>query len=64
MGLLLTTKDAVAHMNGEGGSIINVSSIAAKTPAVNSSVYSATNGAVDCGFTRPGLETGAAKNPS
>jgi len=34
-------------MNGQGGSIINVSSIAAKTPAVNSSVYSATKGAVD-----------------
>src|SRR5207244_5856632 len=47
LGLLLTTKEAVAHMNGNGGSIINVSSIAAKTPAVYSSVYSATKGAVD-----------------
>jgi len=47
LGLLLTTKEAVAHMNGQGGSIINVSSIAAKTPVVNSSVYSATKGAVD-----------------
>lgn len=47
LGLLLTTKEAVAHMNGQGGSIINVSSIAAKTPTVNSSVYSATKGAVD-----------------
>ena len=47
LGLLLTTKEAVARMNGQGGSIINVSSIAAKTPAVNSSVYSATKGAVD-----------------
>jgi len=47
LGLLLTTKEAVAHMNGQGGSIINVSSIIAKTPAVNSSVYSATKGAVD-----------------
>jgi 3-oxoacyl-[acyl-carrier protein] reductase len=47
LGLLLTTKEAVAHMNGQGGSIINVSSIAAKTPAINSSVYSATKGAVD-----------------
>ncbi len=46
LGLLLTTKEAVAHMNGQGGSIINVSSIAAKTPVVNS-VYSATKGAVD-----------------
>ena len=47
LGLLLTTKEAVAHMNGQSGSIINVSSIIAKTPAVNSSVYSATQGAVD-----------------
>ena len=47
LGLLLTTKEAVAHMNGDGGSIINVSSIAAKTPTINSSVYSATKGAVD-----------------
>jgi 3-oxoacyl-[acyl-carrier protein] reductase len=47
LGLLLTTKEAVAHMNGHGGSIINVSSIASKTPAANTSVYSATKGAVD-----------------
>lgn len=47
LGLLLTTKDAVAHMNGQGGSIINVSSIASKTPAPNSSVYAGTKGAVD-----------------
>jgi 3-oxoacyl-[acyl-carrier protein] reductase len=47
LGLLLATKEAVAHMNGQGGSIINVSSIASKTPAANTSVYSATKGAVD-----------------
>jgi 3-oxoacyl-[acyl-carrier protein] reductase len=47
LGLLLTTKAAVARMNGNGGSIINISSIASTTPAVNSSVYSATKGAVD-----------------
>ena len=46
-GLLLTTKEAVAHMNGSGGSVINVSSIAAKTPPANSAVYSATKAAVD-----------------
>jgi 3-oxoacyl-[acyl-carrier protein] reductase len=46
LGLLLTTKEGVAHMN-DGGSIINVSSIASKTPGPNSSVYSATKGAVD-----------------
>jgi 3-oxoacyl-[acyl-carrier protein] reductase len=47
LGLLLTTKEAVAHMNGQGGSIINVSSVASKTPGPNGSVYSATKGAVD-----------------
>ena len=47
LGLLLTTKEAVSHMNGDGGSIINISSIASKSPAPNSSVYSATKGAVD-----------------
>jgi 3-oxoacyl-[acyl-carrier protein] reductase len=47
LGLLLTTKEAVAHMNGTGGNIINVSSIASKSPAPNSSVYAGTKGAVD-----------------
>ena len=47
LGLILTTKEAVAHMNGNGGSIVNLSSIASKTPAPNSSVYSGTKGAVD-----------------
>jgi len=47
LGLLLTTKEAVGHMNGTGGSIVNVSSIASKSPGPNSSVYSGTKGAVD-----------------
>jgi 3-oxoacyl-[acyl-carrier protein] reductase len=47
LGLLLTTKEAVGHMNGQGGSIINVSSIASKTPPANASVYAGTKGAVD-----------------
>jgi 3-oxoacyl-[acyl-carrier protein] reductase len=47
LGLLLTTKAAVGNINGDGGSIINVSSIASKTPPAGSSVYSATKGAVD-----------------
>src|SRR5512146_2658704 len=46
-GLLQTTKAAVANMNGNGGSIINVSSIAAITPPANTAVYSGTKGAVD-----------------
>ncbi len=47
LGLLLATKAAVRNINGNGGSIINVSSIASKTPPAASSVYSATKGAVD-----------------
>jgi 3-oxoacyl-[acyl-carrier protein] reductase len=61
LGLLLTTKEAVVHMNGEGGSIINVSSIASKTPAINSSVYSATKGAVDVISRALALELGPRK---
>jgi 3-oxoacyl-[acyl-carrier protein] reductase len=47
LGLLLATKAAVQNINGQGGSIINVSSIASKTPPPGSSVYSASKGAVD-----------------
>jgi len=47
LGLLLATKAAVENINGDGASIINVSSIASKTPPPGTSVYSATKGAVD-----------------
>ena len=47
LGLLLTTKAAVRNINGDGGAIINLSSIASKTPPPGSAVYSATKGAVD-----------------
>jgi 3-oxoacyl-[acyl-carrier protein] reductase len=47
LGLLLATKAAVGNINGDGASIINVSSIVSKTPPVGSTVYSATKGAVD-----------------
>ena len=47
LGLLLTTQAAVKQMNGEGGSIINISSVVSKQPIAGSAVYSATKGAVD-----------------
>ena len=47
LGLLLTTQAAVKVMNGTGGSIINISSLASRQPVPASSVYSATKGAVD-----------------
>jgi 3-oxoacyl-[acyl-carrier protein] reductase len=61
LGLLLTTKEAVAHMNGGGGSIVNVSSIASKSPVPNSSVYSGTKGAVDVISRALALELGPRK---
>jgi 3-oxoacyl-[acyl-carrier protein] reductase len=47
LGLLLTTKQALPLLNGEGASIINLSSIVALTPPAATSVYSATKAAVD-----------------
>ena len=47
LGLLLASKAAVAALGEEGGSIINISSIASRTTPPNITVYSATKGAVD-----------------
>jgi 3-oxoacyl-[acyl-carrier protein] reductase len=46
LGLLLTTKEAMAHFNPSGGSVINISSVAAEGLG-GAAVYSATKGAVD-----------------
>lgn len=47
LGLLFATQEAAATIGNGGGSIINISSIASKTPPPGGSVYSATKGAVD-----------------
>jgi 3-oxoacyl-[acyl-carrier protein] reductase len=47
LGLLLATQEAVKHLGPAGGSIINISSVVAITPAPGGSVYSATKAAVD-----------------
>jgi 3-oxoacyl-[acyl-carrier protein] reductase len=47
LGLLLTTQEAVKLIGPDGGSIINVSSIAGQMPVPTASVYSATKAAVD-----------------
>jgi 3-oxoacyl-[acyl-carrier protein] reductase len=47
LGLLFATQEAAAIIGKDGGSIINISSIASKTPPPGGSVYSATKGAVD-----------------
>ena len=46
LGLLLTTQEAVKLIGEEGGSIINISSVAARGIAT-AAVYAATKGAVD-----------------
>jgi 3-oxoacyl-[acyl-carrier protein] reductase len=46
LGLLLTTQEAVKHFTDQGGSIINLSSVAARG-IPTASVYSATKGAVN-----------------
>ncbi len=45
--MLLTTQEGVKLMEGNGGSIINISSIVGPMPVPNASVYSATKAAVD-----------------
>jgi 3-oxoacyl-[acyl-carrier protein] reductase len=46
LGLLLTTQAAVKHI-GEGGSVINISSVATSLAPPASAVYTGTKGAVD-----------------
>lgn len=47
LGLLMTTKVAVANFNPAGGSIVNISSQAAQGTSPNSAVYSASKAAVN-----------------
>jgi 3-oxoacyl-[acyl-carrier protein] reductase len=46
LGLLLTTQEAVKHFSRDGGSIINLSSVAATLAPPNASVYSGVKAAV------------------
>lgn len=47
LGLVLASKEAAKYFDGEGGSIINLSSLVSVSGVPNASVYSATKGAVD-----------------
>ena len=47
LGVLLATQEAVKLMNGEGGSILNISSLVAHAAFPGTSVYSATKAALD-----------------
>ena len=51
LGMMLATQEAVKHFGAEGGSVINVSSVASSVTPPNSAVYTGTKGAVD-GITR------------
>ncbi|NBF05688.1 glucose 1-dehydrogenase [Pseudomonas sp. Fl5BN2] len=47
LGLILCTQEALKHFNPKGGSIINISSSVTSFTPVNSTVYTASKGAVD-----------------
>src|SRR5439155_8212855 len=47
LGLILTTQEAARHFGPDGGSIVNISSVASTYAPPNGSVYSATKAAVD-----------------
>ncbi|MEA2912134.1 MAG: 3-oxoacyl-[acyl-carrier protein] reductase [Bradyrhizobium sp.] len=47
LGTLLATREAVKHFGNNGGSVINISSVASTDAVPASSIYSATKGAVD-----------------
>jgi 3-oxoacyl-[acyl-carrier protein] reductase len=51
LGLILATQEAVKHFGAEGGSVINVSSVASSVTPPNSAIYTGTKAAVD-GITR------------
>ncbi|HMF90000.1 MAG TPA: glucose 1-dehydrogenase [Candidatus Angelobacter sp.] len=47
LGLILATREAVKYFGAEGGSVINVGSVASTMTLPNTVVYTATKGAVD-----------------
>jgi 3-oxoacyl-[acyl-carrier protein] reductase len=47
LGPLLATREAVAHFNGNGGSVINVSSVVSTKAFPAAAIYSGTKGALD-----------------
>jgi len=47
LGLILATQEAAKHFGPDGGSVVNVSSVASTQAPASASVYSATKAAVD-----------------
>jgi len=60
LGLILTTQEAVKHFTEKGGSVINISSVAARG-LPGATVYSATKGAVNTITSSLAKELGAKK---
>lgn len=61
LGTILATQEGVKLMNGDGGSVINISSVVSEYPVPNSVVYSSTKGAVDTVTKALALELGPRK---
>jgi 3-oxoacyl-[acyl-carrier protein] reductase len=61
LGPILTIQEALKHFGPEGGSVINISSVASTSAPPNSVVYSASKGAVDSISRVLGKELGARK---
>ncbi len=61
LGLLLASKEAVRHFGDRGGSIVNISSVAATLAPPQAAVYAATKGAVDVVTRSLAKELGARK---
>jgi 3-oxoacyl-[acyl-carrier protein] reductase len=58
---ILTIREALKHFGPDGGSVINISSVASESAPPNSVVYSASKGAVDSIARVLGKELGARK---
>jgi 3-oxoacyl-[acyl-carrier protein] reductase len=61
LGLLLATQEAAKYFGTNGGSVINISSVAATSAPATASVYSATKGAVNTITRSLGQELGPRK---
>jgi 3-oxoacyl-[acyl-carrier protein] reductase len=61
LGIILATQEALKHFNANGGSIINISSLASSLTPPTAVVYNATKGAVDAITRTLAKELGAGK---
>jgi 3-oxoacyl-[acyl-carrier protein] reductase len=61
LGMLLATQEALKHFNADGGSIINIGSLASSLTPPTGVVYNATKGAVDAITRTLAKELGARK---